>query len=81
MADAAADKQDRADRRGDVAQAHIEDQHNAELNLGHAIVARAVFSGWKKAFSDMKEKNRAYAFLVRRGFGSEEISAAFEKLF
>ena len=36
MADATADKQDRADRRGDVAQAHIEDQHNAELNLGHA---------------------------------------------
>ena len=32
-----------------------------------------------QAFSDMKEKNRAYAFLVRRGFGSEEISAAFEK--
>ena len=32
-----------------------------------------------RAFSDMKEKNRAYAFLARRGFGSEEISAAFEK--
>ena len=26
----------------------------AELNIGHAIVARAVFSGWKKAVSDMK---------------------------
>ena len=31
----------------------------AELNIGHAIVARAVFSGWKKAVSDMK------ALLVR----------------
>ena len=36
MADAAADKQNRTDRRGDVAQAHIENQHDAELNLGHA---------------------------------------------
>ena len=26
----------------------------AEPNIGHAIVARAVFSGWKKAVSDMK---------------------------
>ena len=36
MTDAAADEQNRADRRGDVAQAHIEDQHNAELDLRHA---------------------------------------------
>ena len=35
VSDAAADKQNRADRRGYVAQAHIEDQHNAELDLGH----------------------------------------------
>lgn len=26
----------------------------AELNIGHAIVAQAVFDGWKKAVSDMK---------------------------
>jgi pyridoxine 5-phosphate synthase len=26
----------------------------AELNIGHAIVAQAVFSGWRKAVSDMK---------------------------
>jgi pyridoxine 5-phosphate synthase len=26
----------------------------AELNIGHAIVAQAVFSGWQKAVSDMK---------------------------
>lgn len=26
----------------------------AELNIGHAIVAQAVFVGWKKAVSDMK---------------------------
>jgi pyridoxine 5-phosphate synthase len=26
----------------------------AELNIGHAIVAQAVFSGWQKAISDMK---------------------------
>ena len=26
----------------------------SELNIGHSIVARAVFSGWKKAVSDMK---------------------------
>lgn len=32
-----------------------------------------------KAFSDSKERNRAYAFLARRGFSSEEISAAIEK--
>ncbi len=31
----------------------------AELNIGHAIVARAVFDGWEKAVSDMK------ALLVR----------------
>ena len=36
MANAAADKQNGANRRGDVAQAHIEDQHNTELDLGHA---------------------------------------------
>ena len=36
MANAAADKQNGANRRGDVAQAHIEDQHNAELDLRHA---------------------------------------------
>ena len=36
MTDTAADEQNRADRRGDVAQAHIEDQHNAELDLRHA---------------------------------------------
>jgi pyridoxine 5-phosphate synthase len=28
--------------------------HIAELNIGHAIVAQAVFVGWKKAVSDMK---------------------------
>lgn len=38
MADAAADEQNRANRRGDVAQAHVEDQHNAELDLRHAKV-------------------------------------------
>jgi pyridoxine 5-phosphate synthase len=26
----------------------------AELNIGHAIVAQAVFDGWKKAVTDMK---------------------------
>src|SRR3546814_15180502 len=26
----------------------------AELNIGHAIVARAVFDGWEKAVRDMK---------------------------
>ena len=26
----------------------------AELNIGHAIVARAVFDGWEKAIRDMK---------------------------
>jgi pyridoxine 5-phosphate synthase len=26
----------------------------AELNIGHAIVAQAVFVGWHKAVSDMK---------------------------
>lgn len=36
MANAAADKQNGANRRGDVAQAHVEDEHNAELDLGHA---------------------------------------------
>lgn len=28
--------------------------HIAELNIGHAIVAEAVFVGWRKAVSDMK---------------------------
>jgi pyridoxine 5-phosphate synthase len=32
----------------------------AELNIGHAIVARAVFDGWEKAVRDMKA-------LLRRG--------------
>ena len=36
MANAAADKQNGANRRGDVAQAHVEDEHNAELDLRHA---------------------------------------------
>lgn len=26
----------------------------AELNIGHSIVARAIFTGWKKAIADMK---------------------------
>ena len=26
----------------------------AELNIGHAIVAQAVFDGWQKAVRDMK---------------------------
>jgi pyridoxine 5-phosphate synthase len=26
----------------------------SELNIGHAIVARAVFDGWGKAIRDMK---------------------------
>ncbi|MES2048410.1 MAG: pyridoxine 5'-phosphate synthase, partial [Pseudomonadota bacterium] len=26
----------------------------AELNIGHAIVAQAVFVGWEKAIRDMK---------------------------
>ena len=26
----------------------------AELNIGHAIVAQAIFKGWKTAISDMK---------------------------
>jgi pyridoxine 5-phosphate synthase len=29
-------------------------QDIAELNIGHAIVAQAVFTGWQKAVSDMK---------------------------
>jgi pyridoxine 5-phosphate synthase len=29
-------------------------QEIAELNIGHAIVAQAVFSGWQKAVGDMK---------------------------
>jgi pyridoxine 5-phosphate synthase len=26
----------------------------SELNIGHAIVAEAVFKGWQKAITDMK---------------------------
>lgn len=33
----------------------------AELNIGHAIVARAIFDGWEKAVRDMK------ALMVRAG--------------
>ena len=32
-----------------------------------------------RALSDPKEKNRAYAYLMRRGFGHDEISAAIER--
>lgn len=32
-----------------------------------------------RALSDLKEKNRAYAYLMRRGFGHDEISAAIER--
>lgn len=32
-----------------------------------------------KAFADMKEKNRAYAFLARRGFCGDEAAAALDK--
>ena len=36
FADAAANEQNGANRRGHVAHAHIEDQHNAELDVGHS---------------------------------------------
>lgn len=36
----------------------------AELNIGHAIVAQAIFVGWKKAVSDMK------ALMLKARFGA-----------
>ena len=38
----------------------------AELNIGHAIVARAVFDGWEKAIRDMK----AEMIIARQAAGS-----------
>ena len=38
----------------------------AELNIGHAIVARAVFEGWEKAIRDMK----AEMIVARQAAGS-----------
>ena len=40
FADAAAHEQNGANRRGHVAHAHIEDEHNAELNAGHSQAFR-----------------------------------------
>lgn len=40
----------------------------AELNIGHAIVAQAVFDGWEKAVRDMK------ALMVRARLGDRDVS-------
>jgi len=43
----------------------------SELNIGHAIVAQAIFDGWEKAVRDMKALMiRAWAPDVRAGAGS-----------
>jgi Pyridoxal phosphate biosynthesis protein len=39
----------------------------AELNIGHAIVARAVFDGWEKAVRDMKATIVQAALAGQRG--------------